>query len=154
MITKFFLTALLFTFFSGYVFAQSKFSDTVTFNNNVTLVKDSRIETLENKMTSYSVSIERKPVTISGYRLMVLSSTDRELVMKVRAYLLRTFPDQQVFMYFQSPYIKLKFGSFTSKAEAETYRKQIVAAQLFVGNVYLLPEKIQVSPDKVPVKQK
>ena len=84
----------------------------------------------------------------NGYRLLVLNTNDRPLAMKVRSQLLENFPEQKVYMGFQPPFIKLKFGNFLTKEDAEAYKKDILKLKIISGNVYLLPETIELKPDK------
>jgi hypothetical protein len=51
-------------------------------------------------------------------------------------------------MGFQPPFIKLKFGNFSTKEEAEAYKKDILRYKIITGNIYLLPETIEIKPDK------
>ena len=80
---------------------------------------------------------------------MVLSSNDREKVMNLRAKLLQQYPEQKVYMIFQNPFIKLKFGNFIDKTEAERYRDLLSQSQLVSNNIYILPETVEVKPDKI-----
>ena len=57
-------------------------------------------------------------------------------------------------MSFQPPYIKIKFGNFSDQDEAEKYKKEIIKNKLVVNNIYLLPEIIEVKPDKEKDKEK
>ncbi|CAN5395123.1 hypothetical protein BH20BAC1_BH20BAC1_01770 [soil metagenome] len=78
---------------------------------------------------------------------MVLNTNDRAYALKVRSELLQRFPDQKPYMWYANPYIKLKFGNFRTKEEADDYRRQI--SQMLDGaNIYLLSETIEVKPDK------
>jgi hypothetical protein len=152
---------------------------------NSTIISDSRLETLEDKMTDYNKSIaaansntttivtksgekEVTKTTVSGivltngYRLMVISTPDRDLAMRVRARLFQTFPDQKPYMEFQMPNTKIKFGNFLDRGQADRVRKQIMAMKLVPNNIYVVPclveMKVQktvetaVDPDKVEKK--
>ena len=85
--------------------------------------------------------------TAMGYRLQVLSSNDRELAMKTKSDLLQKFPEQKVYMFYQSPFVKIRFGNFRTKPEAEIYKKQI-SRMLGGAPIYLVPERIEVKPEK------
>ena len=82
---------------------------------------------------------------------MLLSTTDRSQALQVRSQLIQLFPEQSVYKTFQSPYIKLKFGNFLEKEEAEDMRKDIVAARIVPGNIYLVPEMVESKPDKTKI---
>ena len=128
--------------------AQSSTSDS-TAMGTVTVSKDPRIETLGKKMAEYNESLANKLHSTRGYRLMILSTSDRSLALQVRSQLLQLFPDQSIYMIFQSPYIKLKFGNFLERKEAEDYRKQINAAKIVSSNIYVVPEMVEVKAEKL-----
>ncbi len=123
--------------------------DSFAVGNVVLVEKDNRITILEKKLAEYNAAVVYKNTrTAKGYRLMLLSTSDRNTAITLRSRLLQSFPDQNVYMSFQSPFIKLKFGNFLDKAEALKYQKQILAMGLVNGNIYVLPETIEVRPEK------
>ncbi len=131
-------------------------SDTVI-EAKTTIIKDARIDVLGHKQHEVNVKGGEKnlgPRSAKGYRLMVLSSNDRDLAMKVRAQLLQRFPEQKVYMAYLAPYIKLKFGNFVEKGDADRYKKMIKQAGIVSTNVYLVPEIVEVKPDKDKDKEK
>ena len=114
----------------------------------VVVHKDFRLDILARKEAELNTSAAKAAArTAMGYRLQVLSTNDREQAMKIRTQLLQRFPDQKVYMLYQMPYVKLKFGNFTSKDEAELYKKQI-SRMLGGASVYTISERIEVKPDK------
>ena len=115
----------------------------------VTIIKDSRLDELAKIEAGFNDDIIAKSkTTAKGYRLLLLSTNDRTLAMKVRTLLLQRYPEQKVYMSFQPPYIKLKFGNFLDKEEAEDYRKEILQNKMVTSNIYLSAERIEVKPDK------
>ena len=135
----------LFLCFGSLSFAQSQETSDV---NKVTFHDDYRMEILGRKESDLNTAILKNLARIGrGYRLMVLNSYDRAYAMKIRGQLLQQFPEQKTYMWFANPYIKIKFGNFKTKDEAESYQKQI--SQMMNGaTIYLLPENIEVKPDK------
>ena len=124
-----------------------------TISGTATLIKDERIDILGKKMAEYNSSLGTVTYTnglrsAKGYRLMVVSTSDRPYAMKIRAQLYQMFPDQKQYMSFQMPNIKIKFGNFLDKADAEKVRKQIMNTKLVTNNIYVLPETIEVKPSK------
>lgn len=111
----------------------------------VTVIRDPRLDMLAKKEAELNSTVIK---SAKGYRLMVISSNDRTLTMKVRSELLQQFPEQKVYMTFQSPFIKIKFGNFADKEEAIRYKKQIMSSKIVANNVYIIPETIEVKPDK------
>ena len=138
------LIIFILTFFTVHTFAQT---DSVP-KGSVVIHSDYRLELLARKEAELNAAIaknlERSAI---GYRLQILSTNDKELAFKTRTQLLQKFPEQKVYMYFLAPYVKLKFGNFRTKQEAESYRKQI--SRMLGGiSIYLLNERVEVKPDK------
>ena len=131
--------------------AQANANDSLIVGSVRIIKKDYRIDVLGKKMAEYNEAIASRPGGIKmvrGYRLMILSTSDRNLAMGVRTKLLQQYPDQKVYMTFQSPYIKLKFGNYVEKGDAEKYRKQITTLGVVNNNIYLVPETVEVKIDK------
>jgi hypothetical protein len=127
--------------------AQNDIVDTPLFGN-VTIKKDPRFDLLGKKLAEYNEAVAAKKARAAkGYRLMLLTTNDRSKAMSVRSSLIQQFPDHKVYMIFQSPFIKLKLGNFVEKKEAEEVRKQILASGIITGNIYLIPETVEVRPE-------
>lgn len=114
----------------------------------VTVIKDNRLDELIRKEAAFNEVLNATGKSAKGYRLLVLNTNDRPMAMKVRSQLLQNFPEQKVYMGFQPPFIKLKFGNFLTREDAEFYKKDILRLKIITGNVYLLPETIEIKPDK------
>jgi hypothetical protein len=136
---------LPFSFLTIYSFAQQ--ADTTAMNKMV-IHQDYRMGILAKKEADINTAILKLEARVGkGFRLMVLNTNDRDLAMKTRGNLLQKFPEQKTYMWFANPYIKIKFGNFKTKDEAEPYRKQI-SKMLNGAAIYYLPESIEVKPDK------
>jgi hypothetical protein len=125
----------------------AKAQDSVT-TGKVTIIKDSRLDVLTKKEAAFNDNMNLSVKGGSGYRLMVLSTNDRTLAMKVRASLLQRYSDQKIYMIYQPPNIKLKFGDFVEKADAENMRKDILKNKLVTGNIYIVNDRIEIKPEK------
>src|SRR3954470_21787185 len=75
--------------------------------------KQSEVNKRTSKMTSNGM--------YKGYRLQVLSTRSREDAFKLKSQLLQTFPSQQSYVLFQSPYFKVRIGNFMRKSDAEAF---------------------------------
>ncbi|MEO5781926.1 MAG: SPOR domain-containing protein [Ginsengibacter sp.] len=114
----------------------------------VIIHKDFRLDILARKEAELNLAaIKAAARTGMGYRLQVLSTNDRALAMKTRTELLQKYPDQKVYMFYQAPYVKLTFGNFTTKQEAELYKNQI-SRMLGGASVYTLSQRIEIKPEK------
>jgi len=127
--------------------AQITTTDSII-TGKVTVIKDSRLEELARNEATFNEALAAASKSSKGFRLMILNTNDRPLAMKVRSQLLQNFPEQKVYMGFQPPFIKLKFGNFLTKEDAEAYKKDIIRLKIITGNIYLLPETIEIKPDK------
>lgn len=137
---------IMFITFQGGANAQSY--DTLLTSGH-TIRKDIRLDLMAKKeATYYEALVAASNRTAKGYRLMVLNTNDRNLALQVRSKLLQAYPDQKVYMSFQPPYIKLKFGNFLEKPDADKMRKEISSRQIVTGNIYIVPETIEVKPEK------
>lgn len=124
------------------LFGQKMAADTL---EKVTINKDPRLDILakvEADINNYTNRFAK------GYRLVVLKSNNRDYAMKVRAYLLQNYPDEKVIMTYQSPFIKMKFGDFVEKKDAEKVRDLILRDGVITGNIYVVPDTIELKPDK------
>jgi hypothetical protein len=141
----------LFFFFLGCCFLEANAQTTTRdsfYNGNVTVFKDERIDILGQKMYEYNESLSYKTRLGQGYRLMLISSSDRTKVMEIRTQLIQLYPEHKLYTIFQSPNLKLKFGNFTDKTDAEKMRKQILATGIISGNIYVVPEMVEIKPEK------
>lgn len=149
------VVVLLFCFGVVNGFAQVAKDSSLVYGT-VTVNKDPRIDMLGAKMGEVAQRATVSPtgyVKTPGYRLMLMNTSDRNAVMIVRSKLLQMFPDQQPYIIFQSPFIKLKFGDFLSRPEADKVRKQIMAAKLVSGSTYIVSEPIIIKASKLQKDQ-
>ncbi|MEO5501917.1 MAG: SPOR domain-containing protein [Ginsengibacter sp.] len=117
-----------------------------TDQNKVVVFKDYRLNILAKKEADINTAILKNQArTARGYRLMVLNTSDKDYAFKIRTQLLQRYPEQKLYMWFANPYIRIKFGNFRSKDEADVYKKQI--SQMLDGaTIYYLQERIEVDP--------
>ena len=129
--------------------ANSQIIVTDTLNNGtVTIEKDERIDMLGEKMLAYNINLAKNVRSGKGYRLMLLRTNDRNMAMQLRSKLLQQFPEHKVYMVYQNPFIKLKMGNFLDKDEAENLKNYLIKSKLVTGNIYLVPETIEIKPPK------
>jgi hypothetical protein len=117
--------------------------DTAVVEGTLTVNKDPRLDVLAKNEANYNATASR---STRGYRLMVLNTNNRNLAMSLRSKLLQHYPDQKVYMSFQPPYIKLKFGDFANESDANRYKDELLQSKLVQGNIYVVPEIIEVTP--------
>ena len=121
-------------------------ADTVVYGT-VAVSKDKRIDILGEKMHAYNVALAKNVRSGKGFRLMLLSTNDQGIAMNLRSRLLQQYPEHKVYMTYQTPFIKLKIGNFVEKSDAEKFKKQLLAQKIVTGNIYVLPETIEIKPE-------
>lgn len=134
----------LLCFFSCVGVGKAQSSDTLS--SGIIVFSDFRLGVIGQRESAINTSILKyKAQFVKGYRLMILNTQDRNYAFKVRTQLLQNFPEQKPYMWYASPYIRLKFGNFQTKEEAEVYQKKI-SKMLDGANIYLLNETIEINP--------
>lgn len=114
--------------------------------NKVTIIKDYRLDILAQKEAEINTAILKSQSRFTkGYRLMILNTNDKNYAFKVRKELLQNFPEQRPYMWFASPYIRIKFGDFRTKEEAEVYKRKI-SEMLGGATIYYLQEMVEIAP--------
>lgn len=138
-----FAVTLLLIFFCCSGYAQVK--DT-THGPNIVVYKDYRLNLLASRQAEFNTALLKMQArTTRGYRLMILNTSDKEYAFRVRTQLLQRFPEQKPYMWYANPYIRIKFGNFLTKEEADVYKRQI--SQMLDGaNIYYLNETIEIDP--------
>ncbi len=113
--------------------------------DSIVVKKDPRLDVLSarqvsiNKFTSKMTSAG----LYKGYRLQVLNTRNREDAFKMKADLLKQYPDQKTYMFFQSPYFKVRFGNFTERSDAERYKKEL--SLIYPQGIYVIEDAIELS---------
>ncbi len=140
------LSFLFFYLIGTHLFGQN--TDTLLPEPKVNVHKDYRLDILGKKQAEINTLAAKLAArSAMGYRLQILSTNDRELAMRTKSQLLQRFPEQKAYMSYQLPYIKIKFGNFKTKEEANMYRKQ-VSRMLGGVSIYTLTERIEIKPEK------
>jgi hypothetical protein len=117
-------------------------TDTTVVEGSLTVDKDPRLDVLAKSQADFNAIAQK---SAKGYRLMVLNTNNRALAMNLRSKLLQKYPDQKVYMSFQPPYIKLKFGDYTNEEDANRYKDELIKSKLITGSIYVVPEVIDLS---------
>ncbi len=90
------------------------------------------------------------PVLVNGYRLQVLTTTDRAQADAMKAKLYNLFPGQKAYKVTKPPYYSVQQGDYISKEEAQRARSYAVKA---LGQaVYIVNVKIMALPPEAGEK--
>ena len=81
----------------------------------------------------------------AGYRILVISTNDRNKVIDAKTKMYREFPELKAYMMYQSPFFRLKVGNFKERPEAEEYLSQI--QRIYPTGVYVVTDTIEVRPE-------
>jgi hypothetical protein len=114
---------------------------------SVVINKDPRVDLLVNKQIEINeVTTKNSRRTAPGYRIMVISSNNRNKVTEAKTIMYREFPELKAYMMYQAPFFRLKVGNFRDRANAEEYVDQI--KRLVKNNVYVVPDTIEIRPEQ------
>lgn len=113
----------------------------------VEIIKDNRIDLLIQKQEELNKKayLENRK-TMSGFRILVLSTNDRNKAMEVKTSLLRDFPEHKTYLIYQSPNFKIQIGNFRTQAEAEKLKKIIM--RLYPDGVIIVPATIEFKQEE------
>lgn len=135
-------------FFLSIIVLQGSAQTSDTLANGIVVYKDYRMNMIQNREKDVNTEILKyKARFTKGFRLMILNTSDKNYAFKVRTELLQKFPEQKPYMWFANPYIRLKFGNFRTKEEAQEYQKKI-SKMLGGATIYLLDETIEINPGR------
>jgi hypothetical protein len=131
---------ILSLFFSCRAFSQ-------TDSPTVILHKDPRLELLVKRQVEINEETTRDSRrSMPGFRIQVISSTDRNKVFAAKTKVYTQFPDLKPYLLYQAPNYKLKVGNFRTQEEAEDALKQL--APLFPAGLYVIRDTIEVKPEQ------
>jgi len=109
--------------------------------------KDPRIDLLVKKQIIINdVTSRESRRTDKGYRLMIISSIKRDEAIAAKTKVYTYFPDLKVYLWYQSPYFRVKAGNFKDRKDAEAYQKRM--NPYFPKGVFIMKDVIEVKPGK------
>ncbi|HLY71993.1 MAG TPA: hypothetical protein VKR53_19800 [Puia sp.] len=114
--------------------------------NSVVVHKDPRVDSLINKQIQINEETTRDSRrNVPGYRILVITSNDRNKVFNVKAQIYQQYPELQPYIMYQPPNYKLKLGNFKTPEEAQLYSDKLI--KLYPTGVYIIHDVIEVKPD-------
>ena len=125
----------------------SGFSQTISDTSSIVVHKDPRIDMLVRKQAEINEETTRNARKIArGYRLLVINTNKRDEAIGAKSKLYQYFPELKSYLYYQTPYFKVKAGNFKEKKEAEDYQKKL--NKVFQKGVFIMSDLIEVKPEK------
>jgi hypothetical protein len=140
---------LLFTFLTiAIVFNCSAQNDSARIkpadSNSVIVYKDPRLDSLVKIQATINEAISRDSRrTDKGFRLMIISTNNREEALSAKTKIYTNFPELKAYLWYQSPYFRVKAGNFKDRKDAEAYQKRL--------NIYF-PKGVFIMKDIIEVK--
>ncbi len=114
---------------------------------SVVVNKDPRIDLLVNKQIEINeVTTRNSRRAAPGFRILVISSNDRNKVIDAKTKMYRQFPELKAYMMYNSPFFRLKVGNFRERTDAEEYLSRI--QRLYPTGIYIVPDTIEIRPDQ------
>jgi len=109
--------------------------------------RDPRVDKLVDKQIELNKQALRIRTTLEpGFRILVISTNKRDLAINAKSRLLKIYPDQKSYLFYQSPNFKLQFGNFKTMKEAEQMKKELVLD--FGENLIIIPSQVEVKGEK------
>jgi hypothetical protein len=132
---------------SATLFAQTDSTALPVDSNTVIIHKDPRLDLLVKKQATINeVSSREGKRTDKGYRLMVISTNNREEALAAKSKIYTYFPELKAYLWYQSPYFRVKAGNFKDRKDAEAYQQRMNT--YFPKGVFIMKDIIEVKPPK------
>ena len=134
-----------------FLWSLSSFAqDTTTVDSNTVIIhKDPRIDLLISKQAQINEQTSRDSrKTAKGYRLMIISTNNRDEAISAKAKVYTYFPELKAYLWHQSPYYNVKAGNFRDRREAEAYQKKMNV--YFPKGVFVMNDVVEIKLDKQP----
>lgn len=141
---KFILPLALF-FVANSSFAQTDSTAKQPVDSNSVIVhRDPRLDLLVKKQAEINeITGKDARKTDKGYRILIISTNSRNEAMTAKTKVYSYFPELKAYLWYQSPYFRVKAGNFLERKDAESYQKRL--------NVYF-PKGVFIMKDEVELK--
>lgn len=111
------------------------------------VIRDPRLDKLVDKQIELNKEALKSRVSKEqGFRILVIATNKRDIAIEAKAILVKDFPDQKSYMFYQSPNFKVLFGNYKTEKEAEEMRKTLV--ELFKDPILIIPSTVEVRGEK------
>ncbi|MBL0154480.1 MAG: SPOR domain-containing protein [Chitinophagaceae bacterium] len=140
--------AVLALCFSSSLLAQDTVSKKpVDSISTITVHKDARLDQLIKKQSYVNDITSREGRrTDKGFRLMIISTNSRDEAMAAKTRVYTYFPELKAYLWYQSPYFRVKAGNFKDRKDAEEFQKRL--NNYFPKGVFIMKDIIEVKPGK------
>jgi hypothetical protein len=116
-------------------------------SNTVIVHKDPRLDLLVKKQAFINEVTSREGRrTDKGFRLMIISTNSRDEAIAAKTKVYTYFPELKAYLWYQSPYFRVKAGNFKDRKDAEAFQKRMNS--YFPKGVFIMKDIIEVKPEK------
>lgn len=142
-----FILVIISLIISSNSFAQVDSTAKKPDSNTVIIHKDPRLDLLVKKQAVINEVTSRDGRrTDKGFRLMIISTNNREEALAAKTKVYTYFPELKAYLWYQSPYFRVKAGNFKDRKDAEAYQKRMNT--YFPRGVFIMKDIIEVKPGK------
>lgn len=115
-------------------------------NDTIIIRKDPRFDVLASKQAAINKrgSLLTSAGFYKGYRIQLISSTNRDQANNIKTDALKRFPDEKAYLLYNSPYFKVRMGNFIKKEDAEKFRQKL--NKFYPSGVYVVDDAIEYTP--------
>ena len=116
-------------------------------SNSVVVHKDPRLDSLVKMQAMINeVSSRENKKTDKGFRLMIISTNNRDEALAAKTKIYTNFPELKAYLWYQSPYFRVKAGNFLERKDAETYQKKLNS--YFPKGVFIMKDEVEIKAGK------
>lgn len=114
--------------------------------DTIVVKKDPRLDILSIKQlqANQRTAMMTANGLYKGYRIQLASTPRRGDAFARRSELMSRFPDQKVYVIFQSPNFKVRIGNFLKKEDAEKFKAQL--NKIYPQGVYIVEDGVEYIP--------
>ncbi|MEY4629813.1 MAG: hypothetical protein RLZZ595_2139 [Bacteroidota bacterium] len=117
------------------------------FGKSANVTRDTRVDVLVDKQIELNGQAIKGRTTIEqGFRLLIVSTNKRDLALDTKSRLLKNYPDQKSYMFYQSPNFKVQFGNFKSYKDAEKAKLDLELD--FGKDILIIPSRVEIRVEK------
>jgi len=117
------------------------------FGKSANVTRDARVDVLVDKQIELNGQAIKGRTTIEqGFRLLIVSTNKRDLALDTKSRLLKNYPDQKSYMFYQSPNFKVQFGNFKSYKDAEKAKLDLELD--FGKDILIIPSRVEIRLEK------
>ena len=117
------------------------------FGKSAFVTRDPRVDVLVDKQIELNgEAIKGRTITTQGFRLLMITTNKRDVALELKSRLMKNYPDQKSYLYYQSPNFKVQFGNYKTYKDADKAKSEMEV--LFGKDMIIVPSKIEIRADK------